>query len=332
MAVLGLTAAAGGRRIPGVRLVATAVVLLLLGDPLLVHSVGFRLSVAATLGLVLLAGPLGRLVPGPGWLARPLAVTVAAQAGALPVMAATFGAVSVLAVPANLAAEPAAGAVMTLGLTSGLVAGAAREEVAWVLQAPVRVSVWWVETVASVAAGLSAPPVGVAGWLAVLGGAGVAVALWRARGARALGRCALVAVVPWVALVRPPLPERSEVAVLPGDALAVPRCGSWHLVLGDGGADDRARAEVLEALWAMGLGRVATVAVPEGSGDDLAAPASLASVLGARVVPGPPQAAGGATAGEDPVGGAPVGDGSAGDGSAGELPGACAPARPRSPP
>ena len=182
MAVLGLTAAAGGRRIPGVRLVATAVVLLLLGDPLLVHSVGFRLSVAATLGLVLLAGPLGRLVPGPGWLARPLAVTVAAQAGAVPVMAATFGAVSVLAVPANLAAEPAAGAVMTLGLTSGLVAGAVREEVAGVLQAPVRVSVWWVDTVASAAAGLSAPPVGVGGWLAVVGGAGLAVGLWRVRG------------------------------------------------------------------------------------------------------------------------------------------------------
>lgn len=51
MAVLALTAMSLGRATSGVRVLAITVSTLLLADPMLVHSVGFRLSVAATAGL-----------------------------------------------------------------------------------------------------------------------------------------------------------------------------------------------------------------------------------------------------------------------------------------
>ncbi len=207
MAVLGLTAAAAGRTASGIRVLGLAVILLLVGDPMLVESVGFRLSVAATIGLVALTRPIGRRLPGPQWLARPLAVTLAAQMGAVPVMAMTFGAVSVLAVPANLAAEPAAGAVMTLGMTSGLLAGALREELAIVIQTPVRLAVWWVDTVAAITSDLSAKPVGVLGWGVTLAMGLLAASLWRRQGRQAIGQVCLVALLPWVLVTRPASPD-----------------------------------------------------------------------------------------------------------------------------
>ena len=225
MATLALTAMTIGRATSGVRLLSIAVSVLLVADPMLVHSVGFRLSVAATAGLVSFARPLRRWLPGPDWLAAPLAVTLAAQLGAVPVMVATFGPVSLLAVPANLLAEPAAGLVMTSGLTAGLTAGLLREEVAWLIQTPARVSVWWVDSVASATAGLSVPPLGLLGWAVVLVACGSAVLLWRQRGRVAVGRVAVLALLPATVLLRPPLaaPGTVPVPVAHGELWA---CGS----------------------------------------------------------------------------------------------------------
>lgn len=112
MAGLSVTAGTLGRQVSPLRLLAFAVAALVLVDPFLVDSVGFRLSVGASLGIVLLAPPLRRSLPGPAWLAEALAVTLAAQAGVAPVMLASFGGLPVVAVPANLLAVPVAGLVM----------------------------------------------------------------------------------------------------------------------------------------------------------------------------------------------------------------------------
>lgn len=278
MAVLALTAMTVGRATSGVRLLSIAVSVLLVADPMLVHSVGFRLSVAATAGLVLLAKPLRRWLPGPDWLAAPLAVTLAAQLGAVPVMVTTFGPVSVLAIPANLLAEPAAGLVMTSGLTAGLAAGVVREEVAWLLQAPARMAVWWVDSVASATAGLSAPPLGLLGWVAVLAGGGAAVLLWRQRGRIAMGRVAALAVLPTALLLRPPL-AGAGIERVPLDHGELRACGSVWVVVVEDPVDPRTAAEVTESLWQLGLARISTVSAPT----DTATVHDLADRLGAEL-------------------------------------------------
>ena len=125
MAALSVTAATSGRRLSAGRLLALAVTGLLLVDPLLVHALGFRLSVAACAGIAALVRPVEAALPG--WLPRAgreaLAVTVAAQAGVAPVLLPTFGSLPVASIPANLLAVPLAGPLMAWGLAAGAIAG-----------------------------------------------------------------------------------------------------------------------------------------------------------------------------------------------------------------
>jgi competence protein ComEC len=250
MAGLGLCAAAAGRRAPGIRVVAVAVTCLLVADPMLVHSIGFQLSLAATVAMVLLARPVQRRLPGPEWLALPLSVTLTAQAGALPVMAAHFGTTSVVAVPANLLAEPAAGVVMMAGLTTGLLSGWVRSDVGAVLQLPTRALVWWVDTVARVASQLSVPPLGLWAWASMASCAALAVVLHRQVGP---ARASVVLVGAALVLCRPPGPTAGQER-LAEHATLVERCGSRVLVLGSGSS-----MAALEALSARGIGRVGVV-------------------------------------------------------------------------
>lgn len=259
MAILGLTATGAGRRVSGFRLVCIAVPILLIGDPMLVHSVGFRLSVAATSGLVLLARPIERRLVGPRVLRLPIAVTLAAQAGAVPVMVSTFGDVSLVAVPANLLAEPAAGVVMTLGLTTGLLAGLVREEIAWVLQVPVELAVWWVDRVAAGAAAVALPPSGVLVWAVLLAALMCSVHLWRVLGPRSVGRAIVVIALPVVLFLRPPLASPGEVVALPGGSELRSTCNRWELHLREVGTDERTGVEILESLWRIGVTRVDSV-------------------------------------------------------------------------
>jgi len=161
MAAISATAFALGReRSPG-RVLWLAVTALVLIDPLLVHSVGFQLSVGATAGVVLIGPALGRRLSALGPLATPVGITLGAQAGvALPQLV-VFGALPLVSLPANLLAVPVAGAVMLYGLPAGLLAGAV-PAVSPVVMFPCRIGVRWVDTVAAVAAGVE--PGGVASW------------------------------------------------------------------------------------------------------------------------------------------------------------------------
>ena len=123
MASIGLAGLASGRRPMGVPVLAAAVVGLLTHNPWLGRSPGFALSVVATAGLLLLAPPwadrLGRWMPRP--LAVALAAPVAAQAACGPVLVLLAPTVSLVAVPANLLAEPAVAPATVLGVTAALV-------------------------------------------------------------------------------------------------------------------------------------------------------------------------------------------------------------------
>jgi competence protein ComEC len=152
MAAVAATGAALGRPASTLRVLALGVSGILLVDPLLATSLGFRLSVAGAAGIVVGAARLEPALPGPRSLRGPLAVTLAAQLAVAPLLVASFGAMPVASLPANVLALPAAGPVMVWGLTGGLVAGLAGDAVATVVHLPTRALLAWIDGVASAAA------------------------------------------------------------------------------------------------------------------------------------------------------------------------------------
>src|SRR4030095_63213 len=142
------------RPISRLRGVALAVGALVLLDPVLVRSVGFALSVLATSGIVLLAPPLLERLPGPHWVALPMAVTLAAQVAVAPLLLAVFGRG---ARAARARARPAGGGVRPWGLGAGPAAGVLGPGPAQLLHLPTGLLLAWLDRVAESA---SSVPVG----------------------------------------------------------------------------------------------------------------------------------------------------------------------------
>jgi competence protein ComEC len=187
MAGLAAVAQASGRPASGLRLLALATAGLVLVDPFLIWSVGFRLSVGASLGILLLAGPLTRRCPGPRWFAEALGVTSAAQIGVAPVAIPVFGSIPLAALPANLLVAPVVGPLMMWGLVAGLPAGLLGERAARLLHWPTRLAIGWVDGVARVAAALPSIAIGARGAVVACALAMVAGAGWVRRRWRRLG-------------------------------------------------------------------------------------------------------------------------------------------------
>ena len=157
MALVAVLGAGSGRPLDVQRRLALAVSVLIVIDPLLVESLGFRLSVAATLGISFLAVPIAKRLVGPTWLRQVLSVTIAAQVAVAPLIIPIFGPLPLASLPANVLAEPVAGFVMMWGSSVGLLAGAIGGTPAVVLQTPVRLGVWWIMAVADWCVGLPLP-------------------------------------------------------------------------------------------------------------------------------------------------------------------------------
>ena len=149
MTAVAAVAALVGTEMSSRRILGVAVAALVLVDPLIVHSVAFQLSVAASAGILLWSARVARAVPGPRWLVEALAVTSTAQLAVAPLLVWRFDGLPVASLPANLLAGPAAGPVMMWGLTGGLVAGVLPAGVAEVLHVPTRAALWWINSVAS---------------------------------------------------------------------------------------------------------------------------------------------------------------------------------------
>jgi competence protein ComEC len=125
MGALGLLATLGGRR--GSRLygLALAALVTLAIDPGIAADVGWQLSFAAVLGILLLAGPLrerilARIGDG-SWrraLAEGVAMTVAATVATAPLIAYHFETLSTTTLAANVLALPAVAPAMWLGMCS----------------------------------------------------------------------------------------------------------------------------------------------------------------------------------------------------------------------
>ncbi|QYJ14754.1 hypothetical protein Rxycam_00558 [Rubrobacter xylanophilus DSM 9941] len=115
-----------GRPASPVHLAGCMLVAVLTYNPLLLYNTGFQLSVAAVLGILLLRRPIEDFLRRPP-LRPPRAVTVlvsvslAAQLATAPVVAASFGEVSLVGVATNLVAVPLSGPVLVLGLLASVV-------------------------------------------------------------------------------------------------------------------------------------------------------------------------------------------------------------------
>jgi len=265
MALVALLAATSGRVTSGARMLALAVGALVLVDPLVVSGLGFQLSVAATVGLLVGVGPLVERVRGPRWFSEAVATTVSAQLATAPLLMGLNGGVPSVATLTNVLAVPAAGAVMVLGLTAGVVAGFVVDPAAAVLTAPARLLVGWIDGVAEVG---SHSPLPLLGPLRLAALIVAAVLVARRRGpttsavtwARAVAAVVLVAVALWP--VRAP---SSATRVSPGVLVGDTVCGRTVQLEGNPDVSDTLaalqRAGVIHADVVVGVSARAVVPV-----------------------------------------------------------------------
>lgn len=100
---------------------SVAALVLLIYDPFSFFDVGFQLSFTVALALILITPTLSSKIALPGRLGNLLAVSVAAQLGAAPILIYYFRQLPIIATIANLAVVPAVAPALFLGLVGGLV-------------------------------------------------------------------------------------------------------------------------------------------------------------------------------------------------------------------
>ncbi len=128
MGALSVLATLAGRRASRLYALAVAAVVLLVLEPGIAADVGWQLSFAAVLGILLLAVPLRAAITaliGAGGWRRPLAdgaaMTIAASLATAPLIAFHFESISTMTLIANLLALPAVPPAMWLGMLSAVV-------------------------------------------------------------------------------------------------------------------------------------------------------------------------------------------------------------------
>jgi competence protein ComEC len=147
MTAITLLAMLGGRPVSGLRVLSYAVIALLLCDPFLVHSVAFALSCGASAGIACLSRPVGARLPGPRWVREPIAVSIGAQLGVLPVLLFVFGSFPLITPVANLLAAPAAELLGVYGCFACVATGVV-PRLGPLLQQPTALLVAWITAVA----------------------------------------------------------------------------------------------------------------------------------------------------------------------------------------
>lgn len=227
----------------------TAVTLLLLVSGHLGLSVGFQLSVAATVGV--LVGVQAASGRRPRWLYVPLFVTMGAQVAVAPIILAVFGTIPLVAPLANLIVGP----MVTFTTAFGALALALP-----VLKPLVDIGASGILAVSRVAS--AGPQLGLGAMTGVV--VAGAAATWRAT--RPLGVAAVVIVLMWAVAARAAWPTEPTMVVLDvgqGDAILL-QDPSGGTVLVDGGAEPR----VLDrALRRNGVRKLTLIVVTHGDLD-----------------------------------------------------------------
>ncbi|MFA4929263.1 MAG: ComEC/Rec2 family competence protein, partial [Patulibacter sp.] len=115
-----------------------AALVTVLVDPFSPEQLGWQLSFAAVIGLLLLVDPLARLAKRiglPAWVGMALAVPVGAGLATAPVLAVSVGDVSLTSLPANVIVEPLVAPVTWLGMAAGVLGPEAHPISGWMVGA-----------------------------------------------------------------------------------------------------------------------------------------------------------------------------------------------------
>ena len=202
MAAIALVALASGRPRQALPSLSAAVLALLLWDPELAGNPGFAMSVLATAALLVIAPPWAdalRRRGVPAGIAEAVAVAAAAHLVTAPVIAAISGRVSLVAIPANVLAEPVVATATVLGFAAAVIspfwlapAALLADLAGW----PCRWLVWDANFFGGLHGATLAWPGGVRGGLPLLGlCAGGCLVARRAGPRRSLAAAGLTAVV-----------------------------------------------------------------------------------------------------------------------------------------
>ena len=262
--------------------IALSAFILLVANPYSLFDVGFQLTFAATLSIILFQPKLLRLLPklplGIGELA---AMSVAATAGVLPILVSDFNRVTFSSLILNFAAVPLVGLVMGLGYAFFPVAFALpflARPYALGLKILVRVFAWvsgLLDQVPFVSYRVPTPP----GWV-VIGYFAFLLLLLAPRRFRGQKAAVLAALAVFFAvLVTYPFPSRSsglKVTVLDvgqGDAVLVEFPGRRKMLV-DAGGFPEGRFDVGESvvspfLWRKGIKRLDYLVLTHGHPDHL---------------------------------------------------------------
>jgi competence protein ComEC len=233
--------------------------------PSCVRDVGFQLSFAATLGILLLLGPLSRGLPKlPLRAELALGASLAAQLALSPILAASFHRLTPAALLLNVAAVPLSTAVLLSGLAViaatafGAEAARAVAGLAWLAARGLRISADLGPLAPWLDVRVAAPTCG----LLALYTCGLAL-LCRGRRAAALGLLAAVHSVLVVGPLRPAADGRLHLTVIDvgqGDSLLLRSPGGRALLVDAGGSRDTrfdpGERKVAPELWSR---RVRTI-------------------------------------------------------------------------
>jgi competence protein ComEC len=272
MAAAGVVAILAGR--PAARwhalLLSAAVTLTL--NPHAIEDVGWQLSFAAVVSILLLAGRVREGLERrrvPSGLAEAAALTGAATLGTAPLIAAHFGQTSLVSLPANLAVAPAVAPIMWLGMLAAA-AGQVSTTLASPLTALAGFPVAYVMWVARAAAGLPGAQAGAPLILvsAACLGIAVGVSLRRTRPfvvTGAVATVAFIAVLPRVTADAVAAPASMRITFLDvgqGDATLIQRRRAAILV--DTGPPD---GPVLARLRHAGVRRLDLLVITHAQAD-----------------------------------------------------------------
>lgn len=281
MAALALAAYLVGRRSDPFNGAGVAFIGLVAIDPLILWSIGFQLSFAATLGILILAPPLKerlerlpRRMPAPVVVA--LSVGLAAQIAVTPLIAFHFGRVSIVSPIANLAAFPLVAPITVLGMTGGLL-GAIWLPIGFPLVVAAGFFAGALSFIASFSAALpgssvAVPDVELVALLVLYAAVGAAT-LWMRGAGRGARRLLIIATLVWiVATVTPAAsspPAGLEVRffdVGQGESALITSPGGARVLI-DGGPDDKF---VTSRLRRLGVRRLDLVVFSHAHADHIA--------------------------------------------------------------
>ena len=222
--VMALVASLGlalGRASVGANALCLSVCVLVALDPSIAAAVGFQLSVVATAGLLAFQGPIAaRLERLPSVLREGIATTLAASLPTIPIVAATFGRISLVSPIANLVTVPLFPPLLGLGMATaalGAVATDAARPLGLACYAVATLMRRLVELTADLPGASAEVPRGMMTALALVL---IAAVLYAARVRLSLPRVRPIRIPP--ARVRLSLPRLRPIRIPPARAIARP--------------------------------------------------------------------------------------------------------------